>query len=181
MVVRWLRRGFSGLALIALAALFLVGLGTLVPRPLSFQKEALVTPEAHVASRRILLLSNPIHTDIAFPADPDVLSALGFVSHAGLDLDYPGVFWVIVGWGSRSFYIETPTWSHLKPGPVFDAVTWDRSVMHVRRAGRIPETLDNVRPIDLAPAQFDRLLAQVSASFDVGEVGRPDAHRRGGL
>lgn len=140
-----------------------IGLGTLVPRPFSLPPSTEDRQEE--VKRRILVLSNLIHTDIALPADPDVLEALSFVSSEGLELDYPGVFWIIVGWGSRSFYVETPTWSDLKPGPVIDALTWDRSVMHVRRAGEISTSLPNVREISLTPDEFDGLVQDIRTSF----------------
>ncbi len=126
-------------------------------------------------TRRVLVLSNAIHTDIALPADPDVLQALSFVSGQGLELDYPGVFWVVVGWGSRSFYIETPTWSDLKAGPVFNALTWDESVMHLRRAGAIWQDHDSVRAVDLNTQEFDRLLSGITGSFQSGENATPQA------
>ncbi|EAV45001.1 hypothetical protein SIAM614_13338 [Stappia aggregata IAM 12614] len=125
--------------------------------------------------RRILVLSNPIHTDIALPADPDVLEAFGFISDAGLDLDYPGVFWVAFGWGGRSFYIETPTWGDLKPGPVIDALTWDASVMHVRRTGDIRLDLDSVRELYLSEQQFNELVVDIKASFQANDKGAPQA------
>ncbi|WP_305985464.1 TIGR02117 family protein [Roseibium sp. MMSF_3544] len=157
--------------LLAATLTIIIGLGTLVPRPFSFSAE---TGEPGTADqRRILVLTNPIHTDIALPADPDVLEALSFVSEEGLDLDYTGVFWIIIGWGGRSFYIETPTWADLKPGPVIDALTWDRSVMHVRRAGQISPSNESVRAIDLNNAEFDALLNGIQRSFEPGEEGRP--------
>lgn len=150
-----------------------IGLGVLIPRPIlvSDEKPGDAVP-GKGQTRRILILSNPIHTDIALPADPDVLQAFGFVSEGGLELDYPGVHWIVFGWGGRSFYIETPTWGHLRAGPVLDALTWDASVMHVRRAGAIPENLDTVLALDLEAASFKRLQEAISDSFLV-EDDRP--------
>ena len=39
--------------------------------------------------------------------------------------------WLILGWGGRAFYLETPDWADLKPMPVIKALTVDRAVMHV--------------------------------------------------
>jgi len=156
-----------------------MGLGTLVPRPFSVSRadtgaDTGAPPPAE-GHRRILVLSNPIHTDIALPADPDVLKAFSFVADNGLELDYPGVFWVVFGWGGRSFYVETPTWADLKPGPVINALTWDESVMHVRRAGDIPLGLENVRAIGLPAADFDKLMRGIRDSFQSGADGVPRA------
>lgn len=149
----------------ALIGLIAIGLGTVVPRPIALVAAMSNASDLQESTRRILILSNPIHTDIALPADPDVLAAFSFVSDGGLTLDYPGVFWVAFGWGGRSFYVETPTWADLKPGPVFNALTWDASVMHVRRVGDIPLELESVTPVDLSPDEFGQLLEGIRNSF----------------
>ena len=78
--------------------------GTLTPRPLS------PILKSGSANRRILVISNPIHTDIAIPLDP----ACGPVRAAGARPDkgrLSGARYLVFGWGSRAFYIETPTWA----------------------------------------------------------------------
>ncbi|WP_298964021.1 TIGR02117 family protein [uncultured Roseibium sp.] len=166
-----IRRAIGGLCLVCILLVILMGLGTLVPRPFfeSIQTEAREPDK----KRTILVLSNPIHTDIALPADPDVLEAFSFVSDTGLALDFQGVFWVVFGWGGRSFYVETPTWGHLKPGPVIDALTWDKSVMHVRRTGPIAVELESVREVHLSEIEFDRLLDSIRLSFELDKNGDP--------
>ncbi|WP_051645294.1 TIGR02117 family protein [Labrenzia sp. DG1229] len=172
-LARIFRNAIFVLLLVVVSVVVAIGLGTLVPRPLSLSP--LSAEQGETTERRILVLSNPIHTDIALPADPDVLEALSFVSSEGLELDYPGVFWIIVGWGSRSFYIETPTWSELKPGPVIDALTWDRSVMHIRRAGQISPSLPSVREVELGTREFDGLLRDIRSSFQAEKGDQPRA------
>ncbi|WP_282046619.1 TIGR02117 family protein [Roseibium album] len=170
-LARIFRNAFLCLLLVVIAVIVAIGLGTLVPRPLSFSPSA--DEQGEAGKRSILVLSNPIHTDIALPADPDVLEALSFVSSQGLELNHPGVFWIIVGWGIRSFYIETPTWSELKPGPVIDALTWDRSVMHVRRAGQISPSLPSVREVELSETEFGGLLRDIRSSFQTDKGDQP--------
>ena len=152
-----------------------MGLGVVVPRPM-FPDE-LLFPVQHEepVKRRILLLSNPIHTDIALPADPDVLNALSFVTDAGLDLTLPGVEWVVIGWGGRSFYTQTPTWDDLKLGPVLRAITIDQSVMHVARAGSIELTGADVLQLEVSESQLARLLEGITGSFSKtnGKLGQP--------
>jgi len=167
-----LRRGAMLVFAVLIACVIATGLGSVVPRPFQFSAREVVGQESPSSqTRRILILSNPIHTDIALPADPDVLEAFGFVSLGGLELAHPGVAWIVFGWGGRSFYIETPTWSDLKPGPVLDALTWDASVMHVRRAGNIPQTLDEVLGLDLDSNDFNALVKAIRQSFRT-EPGR---------
>ncbi|MGX1497213.1 uncharacterized protein (TIGR02117 family) [Labrenzia sp. MBR-25] len=174
-MLKLLRRTLTGICLAVCAIILALGLGTFVPRPLFGVEPGKDAPLVPADGRRILVLSNPIHTDIALPADPDVLEAFGFITDAGLDLDYPGVFWVAFGWGGRSFYIETPTWGDLKPGPVIDALTWDASVMHVRRTGDIPLDLDSVRELYLSEQKFNELVVDIKASFQANDKGAPQA------
>ena len=174
-MTRIFQRVSLGIVFVILLAVLGLGLGMLVPRPFTFSAQAGDQNDGKDETRHILVLSNPIHTDIALPADADVLKTLSFVSEAGLDLDYPGIFWVVVGWGSRSFYIETPTWADLKPGPVLRALTWDRSVMHVRRAGHIPEDSEDVQVIDLTSEDFGNLLDEIRGSFHAENASGPRA------
>jgi len=168
------RKTLSGLMIAALVLALAIGLGTLVPRPFFVAALAESPVNAPRGKRQILILSNPIHTGIAVPADADVLQTFNFVSEAGLELNYPGVFWVVFGWGGRSFYMETPTWGDLKPRPVFNALTWDSSVMHVRRAGDIAADRQDVRAVELDEADFARLLADIRHSFKPAAGGKPE-------
>jgi uncharacterized protein (TIGR02117 family) len=166
------------IVLVALLAIAASGagafvLGALVPRPL-FSDEAVV---AAGETRRILLLSSPIHTDIALPADPDIVARFAFLAEAGLPVADPAVRWIVAGWGGRAFYLETPNLSDIRPGPLFKGITLDRAAMHVELAGDIPLPLPRVRAVDLDPAAFERIVAHVEASFtraaDGSEIAIP--------
>jgi uncharacterized protein (TIGR02117 family) len=154
------------LAFAVAAVLILLLLGTLVPRPLWRSGEA-----DAVASRRILLLGNPIHTDIAIPLDAAVLARFDGLVRQGIQAGLPGARYLVFGWGSRAFYIETPTWSDLKPGPLLTALTIDSSVMHVDVIGAIVEPQPFVTGFDLSEAEFGRLLDFIDKSFRPGPDG----------
>ncbi len=126
-------KGLRRLTLALLSIALAVMLGMLVPRPLwaGDRKEG--------ATRPILVLTNPIHTDIAIPIDPDVRARFAFLTEAGMPTGDPHARWLIFGWGGRAFYLETPTWAELKPGPLMRALTLDQSVIHVDIAGHIPD------------------------------------------
>lgn len=158
------RRRLAALALVVLAPLA----GAFVPRPLLAPD-----PPGPGPTRRILVLANPIHTDIALPADPDVIERFGFLADAGVPVFAPSVKWLVVGWGGRAFYLETPTWSDLKPGPVLSALTLDRAVMHVDLGGGIEPGAAGVTPVDLAPDAFAEVLQATLAGFARGADGAP--------
>ncbi|HEY0120753.1 MAG TPA: TIGR02117 family protein [Rhizobium sp.] len=160
--VRWLFR------LVLLAMLAVAG-GTFIPRPLFAPAEA--ADEAS-GSLRILVLSNPIHTDIAVPLNSETRAAFAFLAKAGIPVASADAGWLIFGWGGRAFYLETPTWADLKPIPVLRALTLDRSVLHVDVAAHIPERHPDVQAFDISSGEFTALLGFIAESFEKqsGEV-----------
>ncbi|MER9332601.1 TIGR02117 family protein [Mesorhizobium sp. M0293] len=161
---------FLGLLLIVIALALMMG--ALVPRPL-WRPAAAAPADTH----RILMLKNPIHTDIAIPVDDTVRQRFHFLVDAGIPADSPQIRYIVFGWGGRAFYLQTPTWSELKAVPVMKALTLDASVVHVDVAGDI----DEGRPIagfDIGEERFAALLDFIDASFQRGPKGPilvPDA------
>jgi len=154
------------LGLLLVVAALAVALGTLVPRPLW---EATAANPA--TARHILVLNNPIHTDIAIPVDDRVRQRFHFLVDAGIPADSPEVRYIVFGWGGRAFYLETPTWSELKAVPVMKALTFDASVMHVDVAGAIVEQHPDVAGFDIGEERFAALLDFIDASFQRGPGG----------
>ncbi|QCL73906.1 MULTISPECIES: TIGR02117 family protein [Agrobacterium] len=151
-IIRW--TGGTVLLLIALLVL-----GTVVPRPF-FADDA-----NGAKDREILLLSNPIHTDIALPVDDDLRRVFAELQEGGIAVNHPAAAYLVFGWGGRSFYIQTPTWGDLKPMPVLRSFTLDRSVMHVDVTGDFPADLAGVKRLRISEAEYQRLVAGIRASF----------------
>lgn len=150
---------FKGAAVVAGALLLALLLGTLVPLGPSAPFEAASKPGSE---RRILVLANPIHTDIALPVDAALLERFAFLREAGLPVERAD--WLVIGRGGRSFYIETPTWGDLRPLPVLKSFTLDGAVMHVDLAGPLQEGPD-IRAIDLGDAAYEALLSAIEEGF----------------
>lgn len=170
---RIVRRLFGVLLIVATC----IGLGTLVPRPFVKSLPALAKAgngsQPPKSARTVLVLSSDIHTDLALPASPELAARFSFMAADGLDPGQPGVAYIVAGWGGRSFYVETPSWSDLKPGPVFKALSLDRSVMHMGLAGAIDPAHPSVLTIDLDEVEFERLVQSVLASFTLNADGLP--------
>ncbi len=149
------------LAAIVFAAAFVVVAGTLVPRPLWPAEKA----DKAAGTHRILVLANPIHTDIAIPIDAETLARFPFLAESGMPVTHPDARWLVLGWGGMAFYIETPTWSELKPVPLFKGLTLDRSVIHADIVGDVIEPADHVAGFDIGPDEYERLLSFIEASF----------------
>ncbi len=157
-----MRRLLGAVLLVVVLALVAIAAGILIPRPLLPPAEP---HEQDHPRRTVLLLSNPIHTDIALPADPDVLARFSAMAADGLPIGNPAVRWLVIGWGGRSFYVETPTWADLKPLPLLRAFTLDSSVMHVEATGAIDPAHPAVRVLDLDAEAFEALLGFMHGSF----------------
>ncbi|MEP7455075.1 TIGR02117 family protein [Phyllobacterium sp. SB3] len=150
--------------LVAAAIIFIVG--ALVPRPFWPVEQNPVTQP-----RQVLLLSNPIHTDLAFPADPDVLQRLSFLTNDNFQLTDPRIKWIIVGWGGRSFYLETPTWAQLKFMPLMRGISIDNSVMHVEPTGAFDINQPHIEQLSVSGKAFDAMLQNVVTSFQTDNTG----------
>lgn len=135
-----------------------VTIGTLFPRPIWHDGETART-------RDILVLSNPIYTDIAIPLDDNTRATFAFLAESGMPLAHPDARWIIFGWGGRAFYLETPTWSDLKPIPVLKAFTVDSAVMHVDVAGDITPNGSSITRFQIGDDGFKRLVGFASDSF----------------
>lgn len=169
-----IRAGIRWSLRIVFLLVLLAACGTFIPRPLI----APVKASSAAATHRILLLSGPIHTDIAIPLDAETRAAFSFLGETGFPIGHPNAEWLIIGWGGRAFYLETPTWAELKPLPVLRALTIDRSVLHVDLAGHITEPQPTVTAFDVSDDQFAQLRDFISESFvrDAGAVAPiPDA------
>jgi uncharacterized protein (TIGR02117 family) len=164
MAVRVLRKFSYRLFSFLLFLIVPLILGTLVPRPLFT-----ATGEGEAPTRQILLLHNPIHTDIALRLDDELRAQFADLAAEGFAIGRPDAVYLVLGWGGRSFYIETPTWGDLKPLPVFRALTVDRSVMHVDLAGDIARDMPQVRSLMLSEAGYRQMVQAIRASFSSRE------------
>lgn len=156
--MRIVKRIALGLLLLIVVPIVLAIIGAIVPNPFVQSDDAPHT-------RRIYVVSNPIHTDIAVPIDAETLAAFPFLAEAGLPITHPNARWLLFGWGARSFYLETPSFADIKPGPTLKALTLDSSVMHVDVLAPLPEADPAVMAIDITDGGYARLLSAISTSF----------------
>ncbi|MFM9977007.1 MAG: TIGR02117 family protein [Sphingomonadaceae bacterium] len=108
---------------------------------------------------RIFVASNGVHTGILVP-----VAAAG-VDWRGRVTVTPETRWLLIGWGDRRFYLETPTWRDVRPGTALAALVGSgRTVLHVDRwRDFMPD--DSIRPLTLRPAEYRRLAAFIDAHF----------------
>lgn len=165
--MRALKRAGAVVALFLAVFAVAMTIGLLVPRGGG------AGPTPGEGDREIVVLANAIHTDIALPADADVLRRLAFLAKDGLPLKRPDVGHVLVGWGGRTFYTQTPTWSDLSARAVIASLVGDRSVLRLELIPTLPADMPGTRRLILDAAAFDALLDFLEASFSAGPDDTP--------
>lgn len=121
----------------------------------------------------ILVIAGPIHTDVALPVDERTRRLFGFVEGAGVPIGDPRARWLLVGWGGRAFYLGTPRWRDVRPGPVLRALTVDGAALHVDVIGELPEGVPGVVALELPPGGRERLEGAILRTFTLGPEGEP--------
>ncbi|MEM7722423.1 MAG: TIGR02117 family protein [Pseudomonadota bacterium] len=154
MTLRYLR-ALAAIPGVILAYLVAAVVGAFVPGPV-----------ADIADQdgpavEIGLISGPIHVDFLLPATDETRAALGFARSAGVPVETPWVEHIIIGWGARDFYTSAGTYADMRAGPVWRAITGDRSVLRVDVFGPIAADADYAR-LSLSAAQYSALLAAIA-------------------
>lgn len=118
---------------------------------------------------RILIEDNGIHTGLVLPVRAAGVDWSGaFPARDIADPRYAASGSVAVGWGDRSFYVETPTWGDLSPLVALRAIVGSsRTVLHVEHIAA-PAVGGSVRAIILTPDEYRRLADFVRGSLGPG-------------
>lgn len=167
---RTLKRSAAALMLLAVLVSVALLAGLVVPRTAADFAQA---PERAASRHEIVLIANPIHTDIALPATPQVLERLAFLGAAGLPIDHPDLGAILIGWGGRQFYTQTPTWGDLTARSAFASVTLDDSVLRFALVPPLIPDFPGTRRLSLSDEQFEALLAFIEATLTRDEAGAP--------
>jgi uncharacterized protein (TIGR02117 family) len=127
---------------------------------------AFATPRAALPAEEgiaIYACDNGVHTDLVLPVQAgavDWRAALPVtVPMWASEQDY-----VSFGWGSRDFYINTPTWADVRVGTALKAVLWDETVVHIEHRGR-PGPPEACGTWVVGPEAYQHIAAYVAASF----------------
>ncbi len=111
------------------------------------------------AGVRIYVESNGIHTGLVLPVTAEGIDWRDLLRPEDLrDPRYAGYSHVSIGWGERTFYLETPSWADVRLRTVAAAaIGSDRTVMHV---DQVPEprvdasSEGDIRAITLRPEEY---------------------------
>jgi len=125
-----------------------------------------------VPTREVLLAHGPIHYDLLIPIDDISGPRFAALETRGLPLSHPDARWLVIGWGARKFYTETPTYRELKPGNVWRGIIGDDAVLRIDVIGPIAPTAER-RTVTMTEGAYRRLVANVWSALDPGPDGLP--------
>ena len=165
-MARWLLRAVTLLISVPFFYLAAAGVGALIPGAHPQIDGGPLT--------RIALARGPIHYDILLPATEDLRARFAFAEGQGVPVHDPAVRWLVVGWGSRSFYTATGTYADLRLSTVWTALTGDTATLHIDVAGDLTDVPD-ILYLDLSETQLAALIAAISASLTRDASGQPIA------
>ena len=165
---RWVRALlWSGTALIGLPLAYaLAGFGlALIPVNADFRD----APEGV----EVFLVSNGIHVDFLVPAvtpEKDWSREIHRADFRGAGESFTRI---LLGWGNRRFYLETPTWADLKLSTVAGAVFWpSATAVHAQYADWRPAAEDpSSRRVVLERAAYRKLCDFIEGSFRKDAAG----------
>ncbi len=117
-------------------------------------------------------MTNGVHTDLVVPIQSpqfDWSKEVPFSNTVSKRTDFK---YLAVGWGDKGFYLETPTWSQLKPSVAFRAAFWlSKSAMHCTFYDQMKEGKD-CKKILITTKQYEDLIRYIRAKFDRDENGK---------
>ncbi|HEX8381233.1 MAG TPA: TIGR02117 family protein, partial [Allosphingosinicella sp.] len=121
----------------------------------------------------IFVRTNGVHTWILVPKVTEEVDWRPLLPGGHLrDPRWGGGDYVALGYGNRTFYLETPTWGDLTMKNAFAAMFGrGRSLMHADHDHH-PQASETQRPIVLTREEYRRLAAFARASFQYDAKGR---------
>ena len=163
-LVRWLLAASLSLILLPFLYFAAAGIGAIIPGD---------HPQIDGGPRtQIALARGPIHYDLLLPMSPDLAQTFAFAAAQGVPVDDPRVHWLVVGWGSRSFYTATGTYADLRLSTILTAATGDSATIHLDVAGEVTD-LPDILYLDLSETQLSALTAAILASLTRDAAGDP--------
>lgn len=163
---RWSIRGLAVLLALLMLYLALALGGSLIPSNANWSP-----PRQGV---RIFIYTNGVHSGIVIPAANDMQDWRRWVKADDIrDPRYAASSHILFGWGERTFYLNTPQWSDLRPGVAAHALfDGRRTLLHVDFV-HAPRPSSNMRPLIVSKDQYGQLVRQIEGHFRLNVKGRP--------
>lgn len=119
----------------------------------------------------IYIITNGVHTDIAFPVKTSHFDWSKEVKFCNTKSQDSTLQYLAMGWGDKGFYLETPTWADLKVSTAFKAAFGlSNTAMHTTFYKSFSEN-DKCKKIKISASQYLRLINYITDSFQKDENG----------
>ena len=160
-MVRRLWRAVWRLTLAVLSLILMYGLAAWLLGWLSTQASSQFVHD-NEACQDVYVVSNGVHLNIFLPMQSPAMNWPAFLPASLKGTTAP---MVQIGWGSRAFYTQVPTWGDLTVPLAAKALLWDDSVLFVRGGAAPLPGSGQVRKIRLNAAQYRQLNADIRHQF----------------
>jgi len=126
----------------------------------------LLVPEASEPEEGVLVYAcdNGVHTDLIVPVMAGGADWRALFGQQAFIAPVTAYDHVGLGWGSRDFYINTPTWADVDVATAVKSVLWDETVLHVEYRPQ-PVAGENCRPWRADPASYARIAGFIRDSL----------------
>lgn len=117
--------------------LLLIILALLIGLPVTYVGVAfalsIATPRARLPAEGVLIFAcdNGVHTDLVLPINASGVDWRTVFPQQDFIAPISENGYVTIGWGSRDFYLNTPTWADVEFGRAMKALAWDETVIRV--------------------------------------------------
>ncbi len=119
----------------------------------------------------IFVNTNGVHTGIGMPLHNEIMDWRPYVPAEHLRVPARGNY-IIVGYGHRDFYLNTPSWAELSLATAFNAATGlGRTLVHVDHV-QDPRESGEQKAITLTADEYRRLVDYIRPRFRLDAEGR---------
>lgn len=118
----------------------------------------------------IYIQTNGVHSDLVLPAKnkmKDWTKSIKYTQTVAADSTYN---YLAFGWGDKGFYLQTPTWSELKPSIAFKAAFGlGTTAMHTVYIKQMVVDERHIK-LTLSSKQYKALVHYIEASFEIKDA-----------
>ncbi len=160
-MVRRLWRAVWRLTLAVLSLILMYGLAAWLLGWLSTQASSQFVHD-NEACQDVYVVSNGVHLNIFLPMQSPAMDWPAFLPASLQDTAAP---MVQIGWGSRAFYTQVPTWADLTPKIAAQALFYDDAILYVRPAAIPMPDAKHVRKVRMCQQELRSVSQDIARQF----------------
>ena len=159
--MRRLWRAVWRLTLALLSVIMMYGLAAWILGSLSTQASSQFVHDTEPCND-VYVVSNGVHLNLFLPMRSQAMDWQRLLPASLGDTDAP---MVQIGWGSRAFYTQVPTWADLTPQIAAQALFYDDAVLYVRPASIPVADAKHVRRVRMCQQELQSVSLDIAKQF----------------